>query len=143
MPKFEAAGVVEALDFDLRPYVDAHGTIPEPSDRQVAEFMNGMKKVVKEQQDHIPAGVDPNDPAQLLQALNDLDPETVIKLMAEMSGVYAKVCSGTPTKTQIQGLPIRVRQIFFGWLQSELLNPEAAPGAGNGAATTPPLAVAG
>jgi hypothetical protein len=47
MPGFKAQGVVEALDYDFNPYVAEKGTIPEPTDRQIAEFLSGMREVIK------------------------------------------------------------------------------------------------
>ena len=130
MPAFSAESVVEALDYSFLPYTDAKGTIREPTDKQIASFLTGVKKVVKESEDKLPSTVDAADPASVMDALDDLDPEDVVSLMGKMAGLYADLCSGDPSKAQILALPMRVRQQFFQWLQTEVMSPEAAPGAG-------------
>lgn len=130
MPAFSAESVVEALDFSFKPYTDAAGTIREPSDKQIASFLTGIKRVVKESEDKLPTTVDAADPASVMDALDDLDPEDVVSMMGKMAGLYADLCSGDPSKTQILALPMRVRQQFFQWLQTEVMSPEVGPGAG-------------
>jgi hypothetical protein len=130
LPAFSAESVVEALDFSFKPYTAAEGTIKEPSDKQIASFLTGIKKVVKESEAKLPSTVDASDPAAVMEALDDLAPEDVVSLMGKMAGLYADLCSGDPTKAQILALPMRVRQQFFTWLQTEVMSPEAAPGAG-------------
>jgi len=81
--------------------------------------------------------------ADVLDALDDLDPEDVVSLMGKMAGLYADLCSGDPSKAQIMALPLRVRQQFFTWLQTEVMSPEAGPGAGRAQVRQLPRAVAG
>lgn len=135
MAGFTAQGVVEALDYDFNPYVKAAGTIPEPTDRQIADFLTDMKTVFKEVKDDLPQGIDLDDSNSVMSALDDLDPEVNIKLSGRMSEVYSKLCSNKPTAKQILDLPPRIRQIFFAWVQSEVMSPEAATGAGNAQVT--------
>ena len=144
MPAFDAGTVVEALDFTFEPFVKGcNGTIREPSDALIAGFLQGIKDVVKSIEKEIPGGVPGDDPAALLQAADDLDPEAVVSLMARMATEYAKLCSGFPSADQILGLPMRRRQAFFMWLQSEVMTPEAGPGAGKAQVTMLPRAAAG
>lgn len=139
MAGFKAEGVVEALDWDFAPYVAARGTIPEPTDTQIAEFLTGIKAVVKEVQADIP-DMEATDPAALLQAMEDLDPAKTIEAVGKMCGVYAALCSGTPTAEQIQALPMRIRTIFFTWLQAEVMSPEVVSPGGNGQVRSLPTA---
>jgi hypothetical protein len=143
MAGFKAEGVVEALDYDLKPYVNASGTIPEPTDDQIAAFLTGMKAVFKEAEQDLPQDLDVDDPGQLLGAIDSLDPEVQIRAMNKMSGVYAALCSDTPTADQISQLPLRVRTIFFNWLQNEVMNPEAVTGGGTAQVSTLRTARAG
>ena len=131
MAKFKAESVVEALDYDFRPYVNASGTIPEPTDNQIAEFLTGVKAIFKEAEKDLPQELDMEDPGMLLGAIDALDPEAQIRAMGDMARVYAALCSDTPTEEQIRELPMRVRTIFFNWLQQEVMAPEAATGGGN------------
>jgi hypothetical protein len=143
LPAFSAESVVEALDYSFLPYTDARGTIREPTDQQIAAFLTGVKKVVKESEDKLPSGVDPADPSSVMAALDDLDPEDMVSLMGKMAALYADLCSGDPSKAQILALPMRVRQQFFTWLQTEVMSPEAGPGAGKAQARPQMRAVAG
>jgi len=135
MAGFVADGVVEALDFDFKPYVKASGTIPEPTDKQIAEFLKALKALAQEVQKDLPSDIDMNDPASLLGALDDLDPEVMEKLTGKMGGIYAALCTNTPTEEHIIGLPPRIRTIFYSWLQQEVMNPEAVTGGGNAQVT--------
>jgi len=142
LPAFSAESVVEALDFSFKPYTDAAGTIREPTDKQIASFLTGVKKVVKESEDKLPHA-DPADPAAVVEAMADLDPEDVVSLMGKMAALYASLCSGDPSKAQILALPMRVRQQFYNWLQQEVMSPEVGPGAGRARTGSPLRAVAG
>jgi len=142
LPAFSAESVVEALDYSFLPYTDAKGTIREPTDKQIASFLSGVKKVVTQSELTLP-NVDPDNPASVMEALDDLDPEDVVSLMGKMAGLYADLCSGDPSKAQIMALPLRVRQQFFTWLQTEVMSPEAGPGAGRAQVRQLPRAVAG
>ena len=135
--------MVEALDYSFLPYTDAKGTIREPTDKQIASFLTGVKKVVKESEDKLPSTVDAADPSSVMEALDDLDPEDMVSLLGKMAGLYADLCSGDPSKAQILALPMRVRQQFFAWLQTEVMSPEAGPGAGRAQVRQLPRAVAG
>jgi len=142
LPAFSAESVVEALDYSFLPYTDATGTIREPTDKQIASFLSGVKKVVTQSELTLP-NVDPDNPASVMEALDGLDPEDVVSLMGKMAGLYADLCSGDPSKAQILALPLRVRQQFFTWLQTEVMSPEAGPGAGRAQVRQLPRAVAG
>ena len=135
--------MVEALDYSFLPYTDAKGTIREPTDKQIASFLTGVKKVVKESEDKLPSTVDAADPSSVMEALDDLDPEDMVSLLGKMAGLYADLCSGDPSKAQILALPMRVRQQFFVWLQTEVMSPEVGPGAGRAQVRQLPRAVAG
>jgi hypothetical protein len=143
MAGFKAEGVVEALDYDFRPFVNAHGTIPEPTDKQIAGFLQGFKDMAKEAEKELPTDIDTTDPAAMLAALDSLDSSVVEKMMGRMSEIFAALCNGTPSAEQIADLPMRVRSIFFNWLQTEVMSPEAVPGGGNVREMTPRSARAG
>jgi hypothetical protein len=130
LPGFTAVSVVEPLAFDFSPYTAASGTIREPTDRQIGDFLKGVKRITKAAQRETPKAVPGDDPSALLDAIDDLDPETVVTLMRDMAEVYAELCGGNPSAQQILELPLRVRQAFFAWLQQEVMAPEAAPGGG-------------
>jgi hypothetical protein len=145
MPQFDAAGVVEGLECRLTPYADFDDVIPEPSDKQVAEFLTGLKRVMAEAREKVAARapVDVNNAEQVAKALDDLEPQEFVDTAVTMAELHAALCSGTPSKAQILKVPIRRRGLFYQWLQNEVLSPEAAPGAGNAQAPRLPLRAAG
>jgi hypothetical protein len=149
MTGFNAATVVEALDYTFEPYVPScHGTIKEPSDEQIIAFMEDMKALFAEgsqkglKETERDARGNP-DPADLLAGLDALNPADTGAMMKKMNGVFAALCSGKPTAIQIGKLPLRRRAAFFAWLQSEAISPEAGTGAGNGQLIRLPSAAAG
>ena len=135
MAGFVAQGVVEALDYDFNPYLDVKGTIPEPTDTQIETFLLAMKELYVTAQKDQPDLGDLTSQADILEAIDKVDPTTQIKLLGKMAAIYSELCSKTPTAKQISELPVRVRTIFFAWLQGEVMSPEAATGAGNAQVT--------
>jgi len=145
MAGFNAATVVEALDWTFEPFVPgAKGVIAEPNDDQITAYLTGMKALMAEVGDEVPALPDgSSDPADLIAALDDLDPASMQKLNGKMAVLYAELCSGNPSREAILGLPPRRRTMFYGWLQQEVMSPEAAPGGGSAQVTTLRSAAAG
>lgn len=145
MPQFDASGIVEALKCTLTPYADFDDVIPEPSDKQVGEFLTGLRRVMAQARDKLAAqgDVDVTDAAQVAKAIDELEPQEFVATAAELAALHAALCSGTPSKAQILKVPIRRRVHFYSWLQGEVLSPEAAPAGGSTPATRPPLRAAG
>lgn len=144
MPTFDAAVVVETLDYKFEPFVKAHGTTPEPTDEMIGQFMADMKTVAGEIADLAGVAVeDASDPIAVLRALDDLDPKVFVGTMDKMSELYGKLCQGKPSAAQLGALPLRARLLYFNWLAEQMLSPEAAAGAGNAQVVTLPRSVAG
>lgn len=144
MPGFNAATVVEPLDWTFEPDVPgARGTIREPRDAQIGDYLSAVKKMSAELKGRIPEGVDPDDPQELLAAIDSLDTDIVVQVHAKMARVYADLCSGSPTTEQILALPLRKRVMFYAWLQEQVMAPEAVPGGGSTPGQTRTLSAAG
>lgn len=127
---FDAATVVEPLDWDFEKFGGGKGTIPEPSDDKILALFRDMQAVAKSVGKEIDFS-DPESlsPEKLLQAMDGLDLTGImVAALDAMVEAVAKCCSGKPNKTQIKKLPLRVRMKFILWLLEEL-RPEAA-GAG-------------
>ena len=157
MAGFDAASVVEALDYafdsckgdhegscwrgsetEPRPakctvfVPGCHGVVAEPTDRQIAGYLSGIKKLVKDYQGQLPDNLVTGeaDAAALTDAAEELDPEVVVRLHGDVAGLFAGLCSGEPSREDILRLPPRIRAFFYRWLQQEVMSPEAAPGGG-------------
>jgi hypothetical protein len=145
MPQFDAFEIVEGLECKLKPFADFEETIPEPSDRQIGEFLKGIKELMSGalKTMGIEDGVDLTDPAQMMTALDQLEPDKFVEVQDTMAQIHAALCGeerdsggnvttpGRPSKAQILCVPMRRRNLFYQWLQGEVMNPEAATSAGN------------
>ena len=87
MPQFDASGVVEGLECKLKPYADFEDVIPEPSDRQIGDFLAGLKKVMATAKDKLGMAdeIDVTDPDQMAKALDALEPE---RLAWRLAGAF-------------------------------------------------------
>lgn len=156
MPSFDASAVVEALDWDFtgklpggkrvpgwpKELHSAKGTITEPTDRAIGDFLDGLKKLFTEQQGI--ASLPPDaTAAQMLDAMTGLTGEAFIKMMGETAGLFSDLCGGSPTSAQLLALPMRARVQFYGWIQQEVVNPEAGTGDGQAVVRSLPTAHAG
>jgi hypothetical protein len=135
LPQFNAASVVDALDFTFEPYVRAHGTIREPNDDQITAFVNAYKALTKEIREGIPKDIDPTDQLALLEAMEDLDVEVMVSMTQRMAGIMSDLCGGFPSREDILAVPPRIRTLFFAWLQEQVMSPEAVTDGGARAAS--------
>jgi hypothetical protein len=147
MPQFDAETIVDPIKIRLLPYVEGFDwtVIAEPSDRQIGEFMQGLKEVMSGalKTMGIEDDVDLTDPAQMMTALDQLEPDKFVEVQDAMAAVHAALCSECPSKEQLLQVPMRRRMALFNWLQGEVLNPEVAPGGGNAQVTVLPSRAAG
>jgi hypothetical protein len=142
---FDSGKVVEALDYSFEKHLGKghKGTVREPNDRQIGDYLTAVKKLIESYKEKIPTDVDTSNPAELVLALDSLNPEEVIDFNEKMAGIYAALCSGEPSRDELLGLPMRIRTVFYGWLQQEVMSPEAVPAGGNSPVTTLRSAAAG
>lgn len=132
---FDAGKAVDALDYDFTAYVDdAKGTIPEPRQAQVDALFDALREVV------VASGAEAGaTPEAIISGLAGL-PEDVVKAQSEaMLDALAAFCQGTPSREEIEALPVRPLQAFVGWLVGQLEDPgkgatQRAPATANGAA---------
>jgi len=156
MAGFSADGVVEALEFSLRPFADVAGVIPEPSPAQVRAFIKAGQDEIRKVAARMAAQEKKREAAEgegepgmsaLTEAVLDqmafrgesLSPEALKRQAAQI----AALCSGTPSADDLLKLPYRVMQAFSRWVAAEVLDPEAEAGAGNGQVLSLPSAAAG
>jgi hypothetical protein len=168
MPGFNAATVVEALDWKFdscdgkhdgdcwrgpssgdRPsqctvfVPGAHCVVSEPNDDQITEYMTALKKLTADIRARVPTVGEDSDPVDLMTAIDDLEPEIIKEMTSRMADICSDLCSGSPSTEQMMMLPPRRRTMFYGWLQQEVLSPEAVPGGGNAQVRTLRSAAAG
>lgn len=145
MARFSAASIAaETLDWDFTDLgVAASGTIPEPSDAKIGDFLDGLKTMYAKAQEAIPHLADDASPEQMLEALSTVTGKQFVDLMAEVAGLFAKLCTQQPSKAQLLALPMRYRVHFYAWINEEVVNPEAGTGAGAAVTHLPRSSVAG
>jgi hypothetical protein len=145
MPKFNAAEVVESLEWDFTACgTKAKGVTPEPSDHQIGAFLDQLKQLFEDSKDMLPADIGDNPTAeQMLEAMSSVTGDAFVDLMDKTAGIFAELCSGSPSKAQLLGIPLRVRVHFYAWVQGEVVNPEVGTGAGTAQVKTLRPAAAG
>lgn len=121
---FDAATVVEPLDWDFTKFDAGQGIVPEPADRAIDQFFKDLTAAQKKimEKAGLPWGKDVT-PERLLVAIADLPEESTVGIadyMAELNKVFAKLCKQQPSAAQLAKLPLRIRLRFFVWLVREL-----------------------
>lgn len=147
---FNAATVVEPLDFNFNPYYDYTGTITEPSDAAVNRFLKRWWKMTEEIQRLAMArvieqttGKPPTDDE--LKELSDKAPKTVgeaLDAMVALDGqdesgksdgelladrmcvLIEELSAGSMKVEKLLQVPYRPRAAFIGWLVGELTSGE-------------------
>lgn len=123
--KFEAKDAVEPLEYDLKPYSDEKGTVPEPTSDMVADFYAELSKQFEiglgaERLE----GFDLSDPADVSRLFLSLDGEDNRKLYDSLLDLHVRVCAGQPSRDALEALPFRLRRTWYGMVQG-WLRPEA------------------
>lgn len=108
---FKADRVVNALEFDFRPHVEAFGITPEPSDRLVEDFQFTMREVTKP---YIKGEED----------LDDITADEYRSIQEEILDAIGALTQGVPSREEIEALPFRIQRAYVAWMQKELTDPE-------------------
>jgi hypothetical protein len=148
MPSFNAATVVEPLNYDLTAYVPGRkGVLKEPSDDQLVAFERADTKETQRIRKLLGVLPDGDDPDEYLATLEKRENASISaevnKTWKIQAAYFADLCSGEPSEADILALPRRVRWHFFRWLRDELVNPEAGAGGGSAEVISLPSAAAG
>jgi hypothetical protein len=127
MSTFNAKDAVQPLVYDFAPFHDAKGTVPEPTDDQVADFYAGLGRHLIDALGAKVDGVDMTDPEAVGNVFAGLDGDDHRKLYDNLLDLHAAVCSGQPDREAIAALPFRLRRAWYGmvqgWLRPEALTP--------------------
>jgi hypothetical protein len=128
---FDAGTVVEPLDWDFTAFNAGQGTIPEPTDKAIDTMFKDLAKITRTLGEAAGLAAADVAPGQMVALMANLPEDAdlgISDLMSEMSKVFAKLCSNSPSATQLNKLPMRIRMRFFVWLAGEL-RPEDFGGA--------------
>lgn len=125
MPSFKVEEL-EAVEYDLRPFADSHGTIPEPNEQKIRAFIRGIMGYVGEDLDEV---------ATEEAAAEKLREEGSMKMFERMADnrpaankAVAELCSDSPSEEDVAKLPFRVFMQFVFYLRDEVLSPEVLGG---------------
>lgn len=124
MAKFNAATAVESLDYDFTAYKpDAVGVVPEPTTKQIQAYFDAVRNIAKTMQslksdvEQANSGNLPDEEvAAILSKMEELD---IATYQDEMKDATVALCSGTPSREDLDVLPFRVLQAFMQWITGE------------------------
>lgn len=126
--EFKAEDAVEPLSYSFAPYHDSKGTVPEPTDDQVAAFYGDLGRQLElalgpERM----AGVDVTDPIAVGGVFMSLTTDDHKKMYEQLLDLHAAVCSDSPGREVLEALPFRLRRAWYGavqgWLRPEVSTP--------------------
>ena len=124
MATFNAGTAVEELDYDFTKYsVDCRGPIPEPTSKQMQTYFKAIRAIAvsvqKLKSDALAAQageMSDEKVAEVLATMEDLDIET---FQDSMKDAITALCSGSPSRVDLDTLPFRVLQAFMQWVSGE------------------------
>lgn len=103
---------------------DVKGTVPEPSQKKLEKFIEALRTIATDQSVSSVLNLGPDaSQAEMLEALSALSEEDMERTSGAMTEALIEVCSGSPSKEQIEAMPMRLRGAFLGWLAGELVGP--------------------
>lgn len=123
MSTFDAG--LEDLEYDFTKFQPGvKGLIPEPSSDQIETFLAVLSKIMPTKVSLDDQGREKRvlDIDKISETFGEDGPEDA---EAIVNAAVSAVCSGTPTAGQIDALPYRVKQRFYGWIVGTFLSPEA------------------
>lgn len=113
---------LEALEYDFTGFpansggkCKGKGTIPEPTKQMLLDYAEAIRTMFSAENLS-----DLTDEEIANAAEKDLDERSDRLLEATST-----LCSGTPTKDQLQDLPPRILRAFMKWVYREIADPEA------------------
>lgn len=107
----------DVLHFDFTKFGGPEGDIPEPSSEQITTYLEALRQVMPVTEVNGKVELD----LAVLNEKFEANPELISALL---NGAVSAVCSGTPTVEEIEALPFRDKQRFYGWIMGTFF-PEA------------------
>lgn len=126
MAGFIAKDALDPFPYDLAPYADAKGSVPEPSDELVRAFYAGLGNALEGAlgKDRL-EGIDLTEPDEVRKLMGQLTEDDLKAMQGQMLDLHAAVCDGSPSREELEALPYRLKQHFYGMLQA-WLSPEGS-----------------
>lgn len=118
---FTAADAVEELSWDFRPYYDAHGVTPEPSDVQIRRMNRGLRDAVKTATG---SELPEDDQQALVKAFNALSDKQLAAIEEANIDAIVHVTGDCPSKDTLLACPLRIRRLYVRSLIRDLNSPE-------------------
>lgn len=118
---FTAADAVEELAWDFRPYCDAHGVTPEPSDEQIRKMNRGLRDAVRTATGH---ELPEDDDKALVKAFNALSDKQLAAIEEANIAAVAAVTGDCPSLDTLRACPQRIRRAYVRSLIRDLNSPE-------------------
>lgn len=123
MSGFNAGEFVEALDWSWRPYVDASGTTPEPSERAIirygAAYYAAMGLKMGASEDEIKARS---------KELEGAGEDAQVEFMGQVRAAVIELSAGSPSAEQVTDAPFRIVRAHARWLFEQMTNPQKPTG---------------
>lgn len=121
LPGFDAATIVEELDYDFTKFGGRKATIPEPDDARIIAMYSAMDSLVKDIAGSFVQLPENPSASDLVDSLNQLTmSESYGPMLDGMTKIYAELCSQSPSEDELKKLPPRVRALFFQWMAKQL-----------------------
>lgn len=86
---FKAAEYVEPLDYDFRPHLDYHGTMAEPSDRDISVFLKKWYRLVGEMRKVTAVAVHTATAEVAAEEAEEAEPAVVLTTEQAIEGMLA------------------------------------------------------
>lgn len=124
MPSFDSDTVTlpEAVTFDFTGFgVDAAGSIPEPSEKQIRDFFRTIKSIYDGDDSDV---AEFDNPLAYIDIIDKTSEEEFAAMKTRVLDAVAALCSNTPTAEQMGQLPSYVAGKFFTYVFQAFTNPE-------------------
>jgi hypothetical protein len=127
VPKFDASSIGGELEYDFSKWGGSKGVIPEPPRFAVSRMLKRVDELFVELGLRKAGDSEVKTPDDVIETMEKVNEEEVFEKMQDgLLEILAEVCGGSPSREDLEKLPYRPFQGFFGYLMGELTNPEAS-----------------
>lgn len=121
---FDVEDELDVIHYNFKPYVDAEGEIPEPSDTEIENFRKTMLKLFNPVVSKAGGNLTEENLREIATKLNDSELEETSHIQDKLLRAIAKLCSNQPSYVQLKKLPWRGQKKFIGWIMGIYLDPK-------------------